>query len=374
MHAEKERSRLHAALLQALRELSRVETSFLSHHQPVHPIHTSGPGLLDLQLDARHLRQAFGVRLADASLAGHDVVHTVDLRQAKSRLQVGESEVEAELCVQEAALGLKAEIAQTSRVFRQAVVVDQEHAAFAGSDQLVGVEAEAARGTKRASASAAILGAVRLRGILDDLQVVALGNLEQRIHVHRVAVDVHRHDRPRPGRDARFDLGDVHRPRQRVAVDHDWPGACQQDWHRARDDGERGQDDLVAGLQVEQADGDLQGHAAVRDRDAVRSTAIVRPTRFEGFDVRPGARDPTRPQRLHHRRVVGFGQQRLIHGDDRGDHAQKRSFSAPPGYGPCLTSSSTVSSRTRKPWPPATAIRMSPARSSRVATTCRSWA
>src|SRR6266849_10973050 len=96
------------------------------------------------------------------------------------------------------------------------------------------------------------------------------------------------------------------------------------------------------------------------------ATTVGRPARLEGVDLWPGARDPAGAQGVHHRRIVLLGQERLI------DRDQKRSFSAPPGYGPCLISSKTVSSSTRKPWPPPTAIRMSPTRSSHVVTTRRS--
>ena len=44
----------------------------------------------------------------------------------------------------EALLRLKAEIAQAAAVLGEAVVVGDDHAAFAGGDVLVGVEAEGA--------------------------------------------------------------------------------------------------------------------------------------------------------------------------------------------------------------------------------------
>ena len=58
----------------------------------------------------------------------------------------------------------------------------------------------------RADAPALVLGAVRLAGVLDHDQAVASRDRQDRIHVGRLAVEVHRHDRLGPRRDRRFDL------------------------------------------------------------------------------------------------------------------------------------------------------------------------
>src|SRR5207253_342548 len=87
VHAEKEWSRIDTPRFQPPRQLSGVKPRFLTNHQPEHPVHTSSPGLLDLQLDARHLGQTLGIRLAHAPLAGDDLVHAVDLRQSQRSLK-----------------------------------------------------------------------------------------------------------------------------------------------------------------------------------------------------------------------------------------------------------------------------------------------
>src|SRR5205085_11648875 len=94
-------------------------------------------------------------------------------------LHVSQAEVEPELGVQKTASCLKPEIAQASGALGQLIVVDQEHAALAGGEQLVGIETEAARRAEAADAPPTILGAVGFGGVLDDLQLVALGEVEQ---------------------------------------------------------------------------------------------------------------------------------------------------------------------------------------------------
>src|SRR5262249_55009721 len=145
------------------------------------------------------------------------------------------------------------------------------------------------------------------------------------------------------------------------------------DRQRARNDREAGHDDFIAGLQVEQRHRQLQRNRAIGDGDAMLAAAIGRPLPLELLNVRPRAGDPASSQRLGDELDLAFAQPRLIDGDNfgRGPGAQKRSFPAPPGYGPCLISSSTRSSRTLKPCPPPTAISMSPTPISRVVTSSR---
>jgi hypothetical protein len=60
---------------------------------------------------------------------------------------------------------------------------------------------------------------VRLCRILDHDQVAALRDFHDRIHVGRLAVQMHRHDRARPRCYARFDLVDIHRAGDGIDID-----------------------------------------------------------------------------------------------------------------------------------------------------------
>ena len=259
--------------------------------------------------------EALGIRLAEPALAGHDLVHAFELRHAERRLQVGQSKVEAQLAVPEASLGLEGKIAQAAGARGERVVVGQQHAALAGRQQFVGVEAERARVAEAATAPTLVRCAVGLGGVLDDCQSVPLRHVEQGIHIHRVPIDVHGHDRPRALGDLTFDPVHVHRPRARIAVDQHGHGLGLNDRQRARDDGEGRHDDLVARLQIEQRHRYLQRHRAVGNRDAMPTPAVAGPAILESLDVRPSARDPTSLQGLRHKLQLTRPDPRLIDGD-----------------------------------------------------------
>ncbi len=55
-----------------------------------------------------------------------------------------------------------------------------------------------------------------LGGILDHPQTVALGELEDRIHVDRMTVEMHDHDAPGARRDRLRDPLRIHVPRARL--------------------------------------------------------------------------------------------------------------------------------------------------------------
>ena len=75
----------------------------------------------------------------------------------------------------EASARLKAEVAQPAGSFSQLVVVNQKHATFTGRHQLVGIKAEATRGTEAADTAAAVLGTMRFGSIFDDLESIFFG-------------------------------------------------------------------------------------------------------------------------------------------------------------------------------------------------------
>ena len=97
---------------------------------------------------------------------------------------------------------LEAEVAQAAAALGQAVVVGDDHAALAGGDMLVGVEAEGADVAEAAAGPSLVGLAMHLGGVLDDLQAVLPRDVQQRVHIHRQAVDMHHHD----GLGARRDL------------------------------------------------------------------------------------------------------------------------------------------------------------------------
>ena len=69
-------------------------------------------------------------------------------------------------------------------------VVGEEHAAFAGVEVLAGLEAEAADVANGPEAAVSPRCAVGVGGVLDDAQVVLLGDREHGVHVAGQAAEV----------------------------------------------------------------------------------------------------------------------------------------------------------------------------------------
>ena len=87
---------------------------------------------------------------------------------------------------------------------------------------------------------------VGLGGVLDDRDAAAAADLQERLHVGRLAVQVDRQDRPGPPRDLALDLAQVHRVGDRIDVDEDRRGPDVADRPGGGDEGHRDRDDLVA--------------------------------------------------------------------------------------------------------------------------------
>ena len=139
------------------------------------------------------------------------------------------------------------------------VVVEQDHATVAGArDDVRQREARDGDVGSRAGRRAPERGAERVAGVLDHREAVPIGDLPDAIPVRRVAGEVRHEDRLRRGPDHRFDPVDVDVEGVRLDVDEhrNQPGADQ----RCEIGGERQRrgDDLGAGGQVEQLDGEIQ--------------------------------------------------------------------------------------------------------------------
>jgi len=167
-----------------------------------------------------------------------------------------------------------------------------------------------------------ILGAVDLGGVFDDLEVVLLGKLQDRVHVHGMAVDVDRHD----GLELavallylRFDFGadlaHVHAPGAGVAVHKDRDAAVVDDRLGAGDDGEGRHDDLVARPEAEAGDGRLEGRGAVAHGDAVFHAAVGGPFLLEFLDETAGGGDPAGAEALRDIFDLALTDKRFVDGD-----------------------------------------------------------
>ena len=93
------------------------------------------------------------------------------------------------------------------------LVVRHEHAALAGAEALVLIEAEGSAVAEGTNLLAFEGGSVRLAAVLDHLEVVLLCDGHYLVHVHGETVEMDNDDRLRGGRNGGFDLFgiDVHR-------------------------------------------------------------------------------------------------------------------------------------------------------------------
>ena len=89
---------------------------------------------------------------------------------------------------------LVAEVAHQVPFLEHVLVVGDEQAPFAAAEVLQVVQAEGSGHAQRAAHPALVDRAVRLAGVFDDVQSMLAGDLQNRIHVGRAALDVHRDD------------------------------------------------------------------------------------------------------------------------------------------------------------------------------------
>ena len=113
-------------------------------------------------------------------------------------------------------------------------------------------------------------------GVLDDDEAAIVGDAAQRPHVGELAVEVHRQDPARAGADRSAHAVRIDQARRRLDVDEDRRGAGEQHGVRGGRKRHRRGDDLVAGANVERAQGDEQSHGArVRAHDSGRLGAAA---------------------------------------------------------------------------------------------------
>ena len=107
-------------------------------------------------------------------------------------------------------LVVAAVIAQGADLLGQGLVAGGHAAGIAqGAQVFAGVKAEPGGIAQTACAAALVGGTVSLGSILDDLQAVGTGNLQNRVHVGALAVEVHSHDSLGLLGDGRLDAGGI---------------------------------------------------------------------------------------------------------------------------------------------------------------------
>ena len=162
-------------------------------------------------------------------------------------------------------------------------VIGDDHAGLAvGAEVLARVETEAGHVAHTADAPALVLCSVGLATVLDHHQTVLLGDLENRVHVGRLAIQVYWDDRLRLVGDRRLQCRHVQRERLRIDVDEDRRGAGVVDGRRGRDERERHGDDFIAPADTGRKQGEVQRARSRIHADALLRLTVVRELVLEG--------------------------------------------------------------------------------------------
>ena len=198
-----------------------------------------------------------------------------------------------------------AEVADRAHAGGQRLVIRHDHPALARGDDLVRVEAEAADVAESAHPASLVRGAGRLGGVLDHRKPRRPRQLEERIHVHRVAEEMHRKDRLGAGRDALGHLGHIDVVRLRVDVREHRAGALEQDGIRGGDAGQRCRDHFVVHADVEAEERHVQRRGAGIRRDGVTGPAQAGEGRLELPHLRALGDPPAFHDLVHGPHLVG---------------------------------------------------------------------
>ena len=155
--------------------------------------------------------------------------------------------------------------------------IGHDHSAFATGAQVFGrVKAEAAKVTNGANPAAFVFGAMRLRCILNDDQMVAPRNFKYRVQIRRLPVKMNRQNGFCALGDDAFDLGHVHRVGARVNVHEYRARARINDGRNSGNEGERDRDDLIASTNARGQERQMQGAGPGIHGNPVSRAAIIR--------------------------------------------------------------------------------------------------
>jgi hypothetical protein len=247
VHRVEDGTALDAQRVQGLdRRVARDREALAQAHR-VHPEHVA-TGVGDKRLDhpIAQARKLFLVPAHHPLAGGQVMLDPLQLRQAYRRLDIGHAVVEADDREPVAAVRVHALAAIEPHGLGQFVVVRGDHPAFAGSDDLVAEEAEGGAVAEAARHPALVGRPHSLGGVLDDHQAVLFRDLQDRIHVGHLTVQVDRHDRLGARGDLGLDQGRIDVEGARVVVDQHHGRAAIGHRVAGGDVGEAGDDHLVA--------------------------------------------------------------------------------------------------------------------------------
>ncbi len=189
----------------------------------------------------------------------------------------------------------------------QALAVRHHHAALAGGQRLVVVEAEDSHVAESSELFALEAAPAGLGVVLQDQQLVYPGDVHDLVDMGPGAAHVHGNDRLGVGRDPFLDGGRVE-VQCLVDVGHDRDGPHLQHRLVGRQEREGGDDHLVAWADIHRRQGDFQRRRAGRDTQGAAGPAVSREFLLEladlenplPFPVKAVSHQDARLQDIHH--------------------------------------------------------------------------
>ena len=221
--------------------------------------------------DSLDVLQPFAVQLRDMPPRGNCVVHMPEIQQAYRRAYLIHLAVDAGSHYRR--LVREAEVLEVVDALLGLLVVHDERAALHGVVHLGGVEAQRGHVARVKYRFPIHLDAEGVRGVVDHLEPVLVGDLLNALHVAGLAVAVHRHDGSGLRSDGGLDLVRVHAAVRGVDVHEHGLYAVPPDRVGGGDEAERGRDDLARYPESLQRRDERQG--AVSEEADIRDPEVL---------------------------------------------------------------------------------------------------
>jgi hypothetical protein len=230
-------------------------------------------------------------------------------------------------------------VAQPPQAGGERLIVDEHGAAVAQGAEVLGrVEGERAQPGERADRAPLVPRPVRLAGVLHQSDPAPAREVEQRIEVGGMAVEVHGQERPRARGERLLHGFGRHVERRGIEVGEHGPRARAQDAERGESGAERRGHDLVARAHAQRLERELD-----RLRAVGHAHGVFRPERLREFALEGLAfgsqHEPSRVEHAAHRLLDLAAHRGHVAAEvEEGDVHGRRS--EPPGAGAAADPSS----------------------------------
>jgi len=231
--------------------------------------------------------EADDVMVRDAAAVFEEFVEAAELGDAEGGVDFAEAVVVAEALVGEPGLAFAALVSEGAAGLGEAFIVGDDHAAFAGGDLFIGVEAEDASAAEGADHAFAGASAEAFAGIFDEDDLVFLGELFEFGDAAGVAEDFDADDGLGFGGEGGGEFIEVDVEGFRVDIDEDGFSSDVEDAVGGGDEGEGGGDDFVVGADAGGDHSAVEACGAGGDADGVLSGGEFGAEGFELFDSGP---------------------------------------------------------------------------------------